>query len=458
MTCRVRIFYAAVSILVVLSVVGLALFSPYFSYPSQGVIKQIKGNGGTFTDNAAVARRLDVVFSEYPVGSYFSDTGKACTCHATCNYNDDCDCINTYYDPEKNGEEVRLYSSQCMAFAHYMFYKLFGFVDREYSHPQNADKFYSLGSLSPTQMTVANVKNLFKNVKTGANVRATNKHSFIVLSTDDNGLYVYHANTGVACQVDCWYWTWEELTQKYKSCGIQYVHLPVNYPESTGTYTPPAEEVPEYQAGQVRVNTGTSGLNLRSQPNTNSGVLTSIPHGTLLTITQVSAGWGKTTYTANGTAKTGWIHLGYTLSVLQVSLPEDRFYFYDGVTPDMTEMTVSWLNENMVYQVLQPSSYTLRYSAPEEGQYTATVTVGDQSRSFSMIRLPRGDLDKDGVLTAGDVTVLLQGIASGSHLTRRQREGADLDGNGTVDRNDAQAMIDYLTGKGLPSASAIGEG
>ncbi|MBQ1965698.1 MAG: SH3 domain-containing protein [Clostridia bacterium] len=450
MTRRNRVIYGMISVLVVLAMLGLVLFAPSFAPTSHGVIKQIKGNGGTFTDNATVARRLDVVFSEYPVGSFFSDTGKACTCHATCNYYDDCDCINTYYDPEKNGEEVRLYSSQCMAFSHYMFYKLFGFVDREWAYPQNVGKFYSLGSLSASQMTVENVKKLFQDVKTGANVRATNKHSFIVLSTDENGLYVYHANTGVACQVDCWYWTWEELTQKYKSVGIQYIHLPVDYPESEGTYVPPSETVPEYQGGQVRVNTGTAGLNLRSQPNTNSSVLTSIPHATLLDITQVAAGWGKTTYDDGQSAKTGWIHLGYTLPVLQVSLPEDRFYVYDGVSPDMTEMTVSWLNEDMTVKILKSSEYTVTYSAPVEGQYTVTVTVSDQIRSFSMVGLPRGDLDKDGALTAGDVTLLLQGISSDASFTPRQKEGADVDGNGTVDRNDAQAMMDYLTGKGLP--------
>ncbi|MBQ1272959.1 MAG: dockerin type I repeat-containing protein, partial [Clostridia bacterium] len=94
--------------------------------------------------------------------------------------------------------------------------------------------------------------------------------------------------------------------------------------------------------------------------------------------------------------------------------------------------------------------YTVTYSAPVEGQYTVTVTVSDQIRSFSMVGLPRGDLDKDGALTAGDVTLLLQGISSDASFTPRQKEGADVDGNGTVDRNDAQAMMDYLTGKGLP--------
>ncbi len=446
MTTYRRPVQIAVSLVLVLTMGYLALFSPFFTHTSHGVIKEIKGNGGDFTENASVARRLDVVFSEFPVGSYFSVTGKACTCHGGCSYYGECECISIYYDPEKNGQRVLLHSCQCMGFAHYMFYKLFGFIDRpEYS--ETVDQYYSLGSLKPSEMTVANVKNLFANAKTGANVRAKGTHSFIVLSTDDNGLYLYHANTGIACRVDCWYWTWEELTAKYKSCGFEYIHMPVNYPESTGTYVPPAVSqtptVPENQPGQVRVNTGSSSLNLRSRPGTDSSVVASVPHGTYLNVTEVSDGWGKAVYNGN----TGWVHLGYTVPVLKISLPEDRFYYYEGVTPDMTGITVTQLQTDWTEKVLPPSSYTLTYSAPEGGKYTATVTAGEQSRSFTMIGLPRGDMDRDGRITAGDATVLLQGIAPGGNLTVRQTEGADTDGNGKIERNDAVAIIDYLTGK-----------
>ena len=120
----------------------------------------------------------------------------------------------------------------------------------------------------------------------------------------------------------------------------------------------------------------------------------------------------------------------------------------------MTELTVSWLKEDMTLKPLSASEYTVTYSTPYEGQYTATVTVGDQSRSFSLTCLPRGDMDRDGTITAGDVTAFLQGFSAGT-LTQRQLEGADVDGNGTVDRKDAQAMIDYLTGK---TVKTVGEG
>lgn len=450
MTGRHRIFRGVVSIVLVLAMVFSALFLPLFSYGSHAVtqetIKGIVGIGGDYTDNVSVARRLDVVFSEFPVGSYFSYTGERCTCHNKCSYYGGCDCISDYNDPEKNGALVRLYSCQCMGFAHYMFYKIFGFVDRAAEYPENKDKFYSLGSLKPSEMSVENVKNLFKDVKTGANVRipGSKMHSFIVLSTDENGMYIYHANTGIPCRVDGWYWTWEKFTDTYQSCGIEYIHMPTEYPESIGIYvpsvavTPPS--VPEHQPGQVRVDVSGSTLRLRAEANTDSETLALIPHKTLLNVTEISGEWGKVQYEE----KTGWIFLEYTRQVLSVGVPQDRFYSYEGVPVNLSSVTVSLLQEDMTRKSVESSSYEITYSVPENGKYTATVTVGDQSVSFPMIQLPRGDLNADSVVNATDAGILAR--IGESPLTDRQKEGGDLDGNGTVDRADLMAIISYLTG------------
>lgn len=48
-------------------------------------------------------------------------------------------------------------------------------------------------------------------------------------------------------------------------------------------------------------------LRMRSGPGTSNSILTSIPFGTVLTITDVSGNWGKTTYGG----KTGWVSLDY---------------------------------------------------------------------------------------------------------------------------------------------------
>ena len=49
------------------------------------------------------------------------------------------------------------------------------------------------------------------------------------------------------------------------------------------------------------------GVNLRSKASTSGKILTAIPYGTALTVTQVSGNWGKTTYNK----KTGWVCLDY---------------------------------------------------------------------------------------------------------------------------------------------------
>ncbi len=419
--------------------------APFFVPKTGATVKEIIGVGGDYTENAYVARRLDTVFKEFPVGSYFSYTGEPCTCHNKCSYVGGCDCISDYNDPEKGGELVRLYSCQCMGFAHYMFYKLFGFVDRAQNYPETAEKYYSLGSLKKSEMTVENVKKLFKDVKTGANVRTTGKHSFIVLSTDDEGMYIYHANTGIPCRVDCWYWTWEEFTATYKNYGVEYVHMPTEYPESTGDYIPPTvsstPSVPR-SVGEVRVNAEV-GLRLRGEPSTGGERLDLIPHTTLLTVTELSGDWGKVEY--NG--KIGWVFLEYTLPVFDVSLPADRLYAYAHTPPDFSELTVTYLQEDLTKKPVAEGDYTLSYSAPENGRYTVTVTCGEDVLSFPVILLPFGDLNGDGVVTAADASLLTWAAAGELTLTVRQKEGADLNSDGKIDKADALAVIDYLIGK-----------
>lgn len=440
-----RVFRAVVGVASAFVLACSSVLSPFFSLTGSGEYK-IEGIGGDYTDNVYVAQRLDVVLSEFPVGSYFSYTGEPCTCHNKCSYVGGCDCISDYNDPEKDGKLVRLYSCQCMGFAHYVFYKLFGFVDRAQNYPETADLYYSLGSLSKSEMTVENVKELFKDVKTGANVRAKGKHSFIVLSTDADGMCVLQANWGTPCIVDSRYWTWEEMTARYKSYGIEYVHMPVDYPESVGEYIPPSTGdesiVSGNPAGFYRVDASV-GLRLRAGAGTNYEKLDLIPDATLLEVTEVMGEWGKVEY--NG--KTGWVFLEHLIPVLRVSVPEDRAYVYAGVEADFSSVAVKLLQEDMTDRTVDPSEYTIAYSAPTPGEYTATVTWNETVVSFSVTALPLGDLDADGTVTAADAMIVNWSASGGTVLSVRQSEGADVNGDGVVDSADARLILDYLTGK-----------
>ena len=70
--------------------------------------------------------------------------------------------------------------------------------------------------------------------------------------------------------------------------------------------------------------------------------------------------------------------------------------------------------------------------------------------------MPFGDLNADKAVTAADASLLVWAAAGEITLTARQTEGADIDGNGTVDKNDALVIIAYLTGSG--SAPSVGKG
>lgn len=183
-------------------------------------------SGSDYTDNEYVAARIDAILEEFPEGSYFSYTGKACKCHSSgCSYSGGCDCISVYHDPE-TGKDIKLKSVQCMGFARYAFYKIFGHLDRDNS------KYYSVGSLSSSKMTVSNVKALIRKAKTGAHIRANGRHSMILLDSDSSGLTVLHANSTGRCQVSIYTMTWSKFVSLYKSSGIDYVNMPKTYPDS----------------------------------------------------------------------------------------------------------------------------------------------------------------------------------------------------------------------------------
>ena len=412
-------------------------------------------NGGDVTDNVYVAKRIDQILKEFPVGTFFSKTGKPCTCHGKCNWYDGCECISVYDDPE-NGKEIWLYSIQCMGFSHLCFYKIFGFMGT-LSYPENADRYYSLGSISKSNMTVANVKKLFSKAKTGADIRV-NGHSMVFLKQDEEYIWILQANWDDPCKIDMRKWSWEDFTARYKNRGVEYVYMPVDYPESEGEYVPPVQDpdqevVSGYPLGKYEVTATNSGLRLRAGPGTSYTQLDLLPDGTVVEVTEVNDDWGKVTYGG----KEGWISLLYTdyvdgRPVLSVSLHMDRAYVYPGVKSDFSEITVTRTYPDGKTETLKPSEYTVSYSAPAPGDYTATVTAGELTATFDIVAIPYGDLDGNGVVNVADAMLLQRG-----GLTVRQTEGADTDGDGKITGEDAKVILNYLTGR-IPALPVKKEG
>lgn len=409
------------------------------------------GVGGDYTDNTFIAKRLDVVFSEFPVGTFFSYTGKPCTCHNKCSYWGGCDCISIYSDPEKNGKEIYLYSIQCMGFAHYVFYKLFGYID---SINYDTTVYHSLGSLPAGKVTAASARSLLSSAKTGADIRVRDKHSMILLTQDQDGLMVLQANWAVPCMVNISYWTWEQFASRYNAYGIEYVNMPNEYPSSDGEYIPPEPKPPAaFEPGRYRV-TPSVGLRLRSGPGTDTQQLALVPENTELEITEIQNNWGKTIYDG----KEGWVSMEYTewlgplplpsldLTALHLEVPAECEIFYRGQALDFSVLKVVGEYSDDSRRTLTAEEYTLQYDFPSAGDYTVSVISGEVQAFFEVRILPAGDLDVDGKVSMEDMLLFLR-ILDGTEVAGAHcRIGGDLNRDGQLTEADAQVLMRYLAG------------
>ena len=70
-------------------------------------------------------------------------------------------------------------------------------------------------------------------------------------------------------------------------------------------------------AGNYRVSTKGGGLNLRSEPNTSSRIVTEIPNGAYLTVINIENGWAAVEYSASGRTLTGYVSENFIKAVTQ---------------------------------------------------------------------------------------------------------------------------------------------
>ncbi len=127
--------------------------------------------------------------SEYPAGSYFSNTGKTCTCHSgsnnPCWYTTPCDCL--------------VYESaiQCVGFAKYVYQQYNG------KSVSSASSNYTSYSIT---LTTSNVRQYIMSLPVGSyiNVKYKNggSHTMIIAKSDTSYVYLYHANWGGSCLVN----------------------------------------------------------------------------------------------------------------------------------------------------------------------------------------------------------------------------------------------------------------
>lgn len=158
----------------------------------------------------------------YAAGQYFSENGKACTCHekGICiNNPSKCNCILV------NG------TAQCYAFALWCENKMFGFNDKS-----KASKFKNAGSVSPGRLTESKIKSLISKVPVGAHIRTKgSSHSMILMSKNSKGFTVAQANGSnnkeyrghYACRIGTSTYTWKSYVQSsYGKRGIAFIKYP----------------------------------------------------------------------------------------------------------------------------------------------------------------------------------------------------------------------------------------
>ena len=158
--------------------------------------------------NSTIAARIDQALSLYGPGQYFSKNGEP---SITCNNSDSVNCVENGPDcnclryAKINGKTVDLTAVQCMGYARYWQYMLFGSID---DFKGNNKKFSRLngvsGKLSASSVEEWFLSNVGK-LHPGTHIRCRNsEHSIVLISADFvNGTITY---------IEC---NWD------KKCGIE---------------------------------------------------------------------------------------------------------------------------------------------------------------------------------------------------------------------------------------------
>lgn len=140
--------------------------------------------------------------AEYPDGSYYSYNGKECTCHGSCNEESNCNCKK--FDG----------SSQCMAFASYVYYKTHNKMRSAQPTAGTTTKF---DYTNPDDVT--KILRTIGGKPTGTYIRVKTPseqgHSIALVGTTSETITIYHANYGGRCLVRYETYTWKNFIRAF---------------------------------------------------------------------------------------------------------------------------------------------------------------------------------------------------------------------------------------------------
>ncbi len=421
-----------------LYILTLALLFAVISFPADAA-------ADTYTYSDGYAKIGDVVipFPEYMPGAYFTKNGKACTCHDNVYINcvasgEYCNCIRFI---NIDGTEVDLLSVQCIGFARYCFYRLFGFTDTY----QNTSLFHNVGTIEGGYVTETSVKSLITKLKPGAHIRfklAYTEHSIVLLSQNDDGFTVYQCNSGgngipnESCIISTKTYTWESFAS-YAYRGVVFANMPNVYPDNVEGSDKPFDS--PYKCGKY---TTTDNLKLRSGNGTNYEWIDTLPKGATVTVNKVSGVWGM----VNWNGKTGWISLEYAsyLGLDGILLPKansgifvkDGFVY--GVSLGCTEekLLASFENEGLITSCIGSENVGTGT--------TITQTQADGAENVWTL-VVTGDTNGDGILNTSDCLNIKAELALLKKLEGAYFAAADINGNGICNTTDYKLLTKLLT-------------
>lgn len=147
--------------------------------------------------SVSVSRNRGIPLSEYPVGSYFSDSKTAeCTCHdGTCSSTGSCNCA---VGRNRSGGSC----IQCVGFAYTAYRTLWNRPTANFSTFVTETPSVSF---STSSSDLAALKSFFESLDTGtmmiAYKRNGGQHAFMVAYTEGNNVAVYDANVNANCDI-----------------------------------------------------------------------------------------------------------------------------------------------------------------------------------------------------------------------------------------------------------------
>jgi len=399
-------------------------------------------------DDSYTINGVTLPLAKYPVNSFFTKNGKSCTCHnqgicVEAKSSKGCNCMRYY--PSESKCEIDLLSSQCMGFARFCQWVLYGSID--YDNPNYKNAFGS--NLESGRWSASKLKTYIQEVGAGGHLRTGSGHSLFVINVNSTGFITYEANKSVwggMCQVYTRTWTWESFYKKYGAYDLIQYKIPSNVNVGGGDETDP------YPVGTY-ITTAESGLRLRDTYGTlDSTTLAIIPYGSILDVTQIKdiSGngdyWGKTEY--NGIS--GWISLEFaayqTATIVSISIQQlpNKTTYNEGDKFSTDGLVVEALLSNGTST--QISGYTCSgYDLNKAGEQTVTVAFKGLKATFKITIIPK-KIYPSSVKLSDNSIVLLKGDTHKLNYTIYPSDATERDVSWSCNNLD-EAYIAFENGE-----------